>query len=402
MSKVRKKVIVYNPHNELWFGKTLLFWLYRRPWVPKYAYIIRQIRANSGIFYALASVNCDVSFSKKIIELVKFKAWAVVNNINPFKCKLIFNPESISPSDVLLVMYIGNFTSYHGHINSIYLVNYLNRSKGKMLLNVNHFPYHSTLGSKGILNLNFNYFWAENNLKKNSKYFKHHFSNFSQSFVVVPFAVRDKFSRKNIFEDRLTKGVAVGSVSLKMTNDKDFVEYFGHDNLQPIRSDIFNGIPKEYCNIIDSNVSHINDGGALRPVRKASSLGEAIRNWTHNVFVYGQHKYHAIDMCKIFNMYTIHIVGEEVVGMPGIGFGEGMMCGSIFIGLDDPMYTDLGMRPGEHYLSYDGTYLSLLKTIQTALLNPIQLKAISDNGCKFAENNFKEDFVFNRLINEIK
>ena len=36
----------------------------------------------------------------------------------------------------------------------------------------------------------------------------------------------------------------------------------------------------------------------------------------------------------------------------GIGFVEGMACGSAYIGLDDPMYKDIGLIPGKHYIIY--------------------------------------------------
>lgn len=397
-----KRIVIYNPHNELWFGITLKFWLYRRPWVPKYAYVVRQILKKKGVFYALASTSCmENGLLQRFAEFLKFKIWAMINGYNPFMCTLLFDSGLVEKNDFLVVIYIGNFSSFSGEVSSNSLVSYLNKAKGKIILNVNHYPYHPSSGSEAIMSLRFHYFWAENNLEINSGYFKTYFGKFKKPFIVTPFAVRSKFKYRTSLNLRMPKAVAVGSVSLKMTQDKDFVEYFGHDNLQPIRNELYGGIPNEFNTIIESHVSHINEGGAARPVRNASSLMEAISNLKHNIFNYGQHKYHALDMCDIFNKYSIHIVGEEVVGIPGIGFAEGMMCGSVFIGLDDPMYTDLGMVPGMHYLTYDGTYLSLLDTIREFLKKPETLLKISMAGYAFACKNFTESSVFESLENQI-
>ena len=367
--------------------------------MPKYKYIVREILNNGGLFYALIPLNgAGGLLIGKALEVVKFKIWAMINGFNPTKCKLLFNPEDVVEDAFLLVSYIGNFTSYSGIVDSSGLVQYLNRVKGKIILNMNHYPYHPTIGSKSIKSLRFHYFWAENNLRKNSCYFRTHFSDFKQPFIVAAFAVRDKFSNKRAFLDRNLKAIAVGSVSLKMSDDTDFIKYFKHENLQPIRNELFNGVPEMFKEIVISHVSHINDGGAVRPVRAAPNLVSSIKNWIHNVFKYGQRNYHSLNMCELFNNYSIHIVGEEVVGMPGIGFAEGMMCGSVF---DDPMYTDLGMEPNKHYLVYNGNYLSLLQTVQSSLQNRDMLKAISEAGADFACKNFKEKIVFNYFCKQI-
>ena len=49
------------------------------------------------------------------------------------------------------------------------------------------------------------------------------------------------------------------------------------------------------------------------------------------------------------------VVPEEANDLPGIGFVEGMACGSAYIGLDDGMYKDIGLIPRKHYITYDGT-----------------------------------------------
>jgi hypothetical protein len=57
------------------------------------------------------------------------------------------------------------------------------------------------------------------------------------------------------------------------------------------------------------------------------------------------------------------IVPEEISGLPGIGFVEGMKCGTAFIGKECKMYSDLGLINGINYIGYDGTIGDLINKI---------------------------------------
>ena len=171
--------------------------------------------------------------------------------------------------------------------------------------------------------------------------------------------------------------------------------------MQPLRKKIYEESLKFALIDIDSQISDINEGGELRSVRHAPSMINALQNWFHNTFKAGQRKYHSLNMCDLFNQYKIHIIGEEVVGLPGIGFAEGMACGSVFVGLDDNMYKDLGMIPNKHYLAFKGGYNELQKAIAEALDNFENLNSISENGYKFAKNNFRSDVVFENFLSQL-
>ena len=108
-------------------------------------------------------------------------------------------------------------------------------------------------------------------------------------------------------------------------------------------------------------------------------------------------------MVEKFNEYKMHIVGEEILGVPGIGFVEGMACGSAYIGLDSPMYRDLGLIPGVHYITYDGTKEGLRSTVEYYQKpeHQAELEQIAKTGCEFVRNNFRGDKVARTLINKI-
>ena len=105
-------------------------------------------------------------------------------------------------------------------------------------------------------------------------------------------------------------------------------------------------------------------------------------------------------MVEKFNEYKMHVVGEEILGIPGIGYVEGMACGSAYIGLDSPMYRDLGLIPRVHYIAYDGTKEGLRSTIEywQRSENQEELEKIALSGCNFVRTNFRGDKVASMLI----
>lgn len=108
-------------------------------------------------------------------------------------------------------------------------------------------------------------------------------------------------------------------------------------------------------------------------------------------------------MVESFNNYKMCIVGEEILGVPGIGFVEGMACGCAYIGQTLGYYEDLGMKAGIHYIGYDGT-LDDLKAKITYYQQPEQqeeLERIANSGYEFVHDNFNGESAAKNLIDKI-
>ena len=95
------------------------------------------------------------------------------------------------------------------------------------------------------------------------------------------------------------------------------------------------------------------------------------------------------------------VVPEEANDLPGIGFVEGMACGSAYIGLDDRMYKDIGLIPGKHYITYDGTLEDLKSKIIYYQKNNDELEAIALAGCNFVRKNFNGNSVAKKFYNDL-
>ena len=108
-------------------------------------------------------------------------------------------------------------------------------------------------------------------------------------------------------------------------------------------------------------------------------------------------------MVDKFNDFKMCLVGEEILGVPGIGFVEGMCCGCAYIGQKMGYYEDLGMQEGVHYIGYDGS-LSDLKAKITYYQQPEhqqELEHIAENGFQFAQAHFRGENVAEDLLNKL-
>ena len=75
-----------------------------------------------------------------------------------------------------------------------------------------------------------------------------------------------------------------------------------------------------------------------------------------------------------FNEYKMCLIGEEILGVPGIGFVEGMACGCAYFGKRG-YYEDYGMKEGVHYIAYDGSPDDLLeKRKNSGIINDFKEK----------------------------
>ena len=89
--------------------------------------------------------------------------------------------------------------------------------------------------------------------------------------------------------------------------------------------------------------------------------------------------------------------------IPGVGFVEGMACGTAYIGQTVGYYEDYGMKEGVHYIGYDGTLSDLKAKISywQKPENQKQLAMIAREGCEYVRANFKGSVIAEKLLNQL-
>ena len=241
----------------------------------------------------------------------------------------------------------------------------------------------------------------ESNLQTNSEIFRR-FYEFNGPWIIHPFVFEERFQPKVPFDQRKSMAFATGTITYKTS--PDFVEVYGKPCNQPSRKQIKDN-PEYLAGCVDCYSSdYLEDADLLQTDPKDNALVKFYKKFYNRMHTGQQKKYYSFNMVDKFNEYKMCIVGEEILGIPGIGFVEGMACGCAYIGLDSPMYTDLGLYPGVHYIGYDGSLEDLKAKIEyyQAPENQEELEMIAKTGCDFVRKHFNGDTVAEKLLNELK
>jgi CTP-dependent riboflavin kinase len=269
------------------------------------------------------------------------------------------------------------------------------------------------LGSFFVKQANIDLFICENNLLKNSKFFNKFYDWYSGKFYTLPFVASSRFVNKIKFNERKNLAIASGTITHPMADD-EFVKFYNSNMLQPIRNLIYNNKNK-LNKYIDCKISPIN----INENKKSDhhNLLTKILSYTYNdienicklvtksKILQSKHElkheteYYKFDIVDTYNNYKMFIVPEEIIDLPAIGFVEGMNCGSAFIGINNKMYTDIGLIDKINYIAYNGTLDDLINKINYYQRNPKELESIARNGYEFAKRYFNKKTVFNNFIN---
>ena len=251
-----------------------------------------------------------------------------------------------------------------------------------------------------IKEANINCYFNEVNLSVNSKLFQNYY-HVKKDWIIHPFVYEKRFKPKKKFSERKNMAFATGTITYKV--HKEFLDTYGDSCDQPSRKQIKDNPDFFKDTIYCTSCDYLEDEPgktALPTDNKVVKIYKKIYNRTH---VGKQKKYFSFDMVEAFNDYKMCIVGEEILGIPGIGFVEGMACGCAYIGQDMQAYNDWGLIPGVHFITYDGTKEDLKRVIEyyQKLENQAELERIAKTGCRYVRENFNGEAVAKKLMHNL-
>lgn len=397
--ETKKRIIFVNLHSDWMLVKTSSVYLFKFSMAIKHGYLLNYLLNNKDKYEVCNFIN-DRGFSllrndnEKLMKFLNLfssienKVTMKKNNLLKKEIKIIRDPSEINNNDIVILYNIcqDNFR-YMENINAFKVLSML------------HF-HGKKEEEKIIRDANVNCFISESNLDNNSKIFKKYY-HFDLPWVVHPFVYADRFVNKKKFSERKNMAFATGTITYK--NHEEFLSTYGDACDQPIRKKIKEN--QEYFkNIIYCTSRDYLEGNTGKKIKSTDKKITRLYKKIYNRFSIGQQKqYFSFDMVEAFNDYKMCIVGEEILGVPGIGFVEGMACGCAYIGLDSPMYTDFGLIPGKHYIAYDGTIENLKQVIEYYQADEHQeeLEEIAKTGCEYVRENFRGDKVAKKLIDDL-
>lgn len=410
------RLCFYNPHavtNVM--GETLLSTLARifgtnksnlKKHNKKYEFLLNILRDKKynmaivvdGAGTSLGTVLKNIPFLKsnysiyKLFSFVEIYVWCLLNSINPFGQRIIFNRNKLDErSDILF-----SFAFFSDFFFSDWLIekSIISSFRGGKLLHASHFYKSTKKVAENVRKTGTTHMVAEADLKK-SPYFNNFF-DFVNNVYILPHVLRKRYVKTQSFKERINKCLALGTLVIESETDasnKDYLDFFKINTLHPMRKTIF-----ENKDSLSAFIGcHINFHNKKRlEITNKSNLYRKnnIFKLLYDLFFLSEgKKYHSMDIVKKYNEYKMFIAPEETIGLPSVNVVEGMACGCAYIGLGHAMYKDSGMIDKQHYIAYDGTLEDLKNKISYYQDHQDELEEIAENGYEFAKNRFLEEKV---------
>jgi glycosyl transferase family 1 len=421
------RVVFHNPHR-LWYKMTLGNFIDQKKPVVKYEYLLDYVYHRDEKVHVCLDPVAGGAYAR-LRMLTKFYIWVLINKLSPRRFKITTGVEKLKEGDVLLSFIFGNLSNLNGRFDlpAKSFIQRLERTKAFKVMNLSHFGYHAGLGSSNARAARIDLLVSENNLSRNSDFFQKYYAWYDRDVYVLPFVPQERFVRRTAFDDRENKALAIGTITFPMV-DPDFVSFFEDDRLQPMRHEIFNN-SDQVKDTIESYISHLGKEGGAKKVQDRKENGadhlnaQLYKALLRSIDVLSasfrfmmsalggkptpslgdkEREYYKSDVVKHYNDYRMFVCPEEVIGVPGIGFVEGMACGSAYLGIRDPMYSDLGMVDGVHYIGYDGTLEDLQRQIEHYQRNSVELEEVAEQGRRFVAEMMTAEVVCGKFFADLE
>ena len=386
------RIVFVNLHANEFLVKTLNKFIFKQSVAIKHKYILDYLLSRDDIevcsFINKRGLSLSYSTENRFLQSFRFLDHRITmkkNGIPLNKIKVLKSEDEIRHDD-LVIMY------------QIFGPQFVLDKRPDAFIAVSQL--HFALGASSLIqkvdpDLMFN----ESNMQKRFIGFNEYFGWFHKQYLVIPFVFAPRFKVVKPFAERQNKAVSVGTV----TYPGYLVKYYGHDCLQPARKQVYDNA-KELTPWVDCfNSDYLEDDKMSKHSSSDNKLVTIVKRLHDKFFVGHQKKYYSFDMVEKFNDYKMCIVGEEIVGLPGIGFVEGMACGCAYLGQTVGYYEDYGMKEGVHYIGYDGT-LDDLKAKISYYQQPEhqqELEMIAWTGCEFVRSHFNGPAAAESLLNNL-
>lgn len=396
------KFVLYKPYAELWFKNPVRRVLRKQTIPSKYELLFEYLLGSPDKLYISTRLNFS-SGLRGVIEMLRdtlrILMWLLVHGVMPWRVGWVLTRQQFECMDAAFFIHFGNFTHEQPDIaaDGRELAKFFSESRVLKVVHMTHFAYFPSVGSANLMVFKPDLLVAENDLARNSPFFKQFFSGVQSPFLCLPFVPGRRFERRKPLSARIHKLGVAGSITYKM-HDPEFNQFFGLDELQPMRRRIYEQ-REQLESVIDCLIYDLNEARKLEADAAADSP-EAVRKARDEAMA-RQRSYYNTDIVEFFNRYTMFAVPEEVCDLPGIGFIEGMACGTAYFGLDDPMYRELGMEPSVHYVAYDGSVDGLVEKVSYYQSHREELEAIAERGYRFARERMNPETVYSRFLEQL-
>lgn len=397
---MRKRIVFVNLHTDWMFLRVTDVILFKNSAALKHAYLLKYLLEHPEKYEVCTYLNsrCFSLYQKgsdglqkclRPIGLFEHNWIMKKNGIDKKRITILKNKNEIKKEDIVISYNIKSAEYFE-----------LDSIKAFKALSMLHF--HGRACENDIINrANVSCLFNEVNLDKNCELYRRYY-HVDKPWVIHPFVYAGRFQNKKTFSERKNMAFATGTITYK--EHEEFLSTYGDSCDQPSRKQIKDN-PEFFKDTVYCTSSNYLEDNPGKQIKTTDILPVKFYKKIYNrMFTGKQKKYYSFDMVEAFNNYKMCIVGEEILGIPGIGFVEGMACGCAYIGIDSPAYRDWGLIPEVHYITYDGSKEDLRRVIEYYQMDEHQeeLQKIAETGCKYVRENFNGDTVARCLMKQLE
>lgn len=397
---MKKRIVFVNLHTDWMFLRVTDVILFKNSAALKHAYLLKYLLENPEKYEVCTYLNshCFSLYQKGTENLQKFLRpigfvehnWIMKKNgIDKRKIRVLKNRNEIKENDIVISYNIKS-AEYLG-------LDAIDAFKALSMLHFHGKASENEVINKAKVSCLFN----EVNLDKNCELYRRYY-HVDKPWIIHPFVYAERFQNKTPFSERKNMAFATGTITYK--EHEEFLSTYGDACDQPSRKQIKDN-PEFFKDTVYCTSSDYLEDNPGKVVKSTDNLPVKLYKKIYNrLFTGKQKKYYSFDMVEAFNSYKMCVVGEEILGIPGIGFVEGMACGCAYIGIDSPAYRDWGLVPGVHYITYDGSKEDLRRVIEYYQMDEHQeeLEKIAETGCKYVRDNFNGETVAANLMKQLE
>lgn len=383
------RIVFVNLHGNEFLVKTLNKIIFKQSVAIKHKYFLDYLLSRDDIevcsYINRRGLSLSYSTQNPLLQSFRFiehKITMKKNGIDIKKIKVLKNESEIQSDDIIIL-----YQFYKPQFEF---------EKRPQCLITNSMIHFGTSQAQRMRELDVNVMFNESILSNYSKIFKDYYSWFKGDFILQPFVFASRFKPIKPFSERKNKAVSVGTI----TYMHNITEIYGDPCAQPARKQIKDNSSELEPWIDCFNSDYLEDD---KMVKSTNAFTKIFGRLYAKFFTGHQKAYYSFDMVEKFNEYKMCVVGEEIMGIPGVGFVEGMACGCAYIGQTIGYYEDYGMKEGVHYIGYDGTLEDLKAKISFYQLpeNQTKLEEIAQAGCEFVRSRFNGTSAAEQLLNNL-
>ncbi len=395
-----KRIVFVNLHADWMLLKVAMVYIFKFSPAIKHGYFLKYLLEHPGEYEVCNYIN-DRGFSlytkgnrilTQILNLfsgLENRVTLKKNGIDPKKITVLRNLSEIRQDDIVIL-----YNICHDGLR------FMESVPAFKALSMLHFHGRKEEDS-GIRKANISCYFNEVDLSKSSTLFQKYYS-VEKPWIIHPFVYAERFKNIKPFRERKNKCFSTGTITYKL--HEEFLSVYGDSCNQPARKFVKDN-PEYFKDTIDCySCDYLEDNPGKTVQPNDFFLVKLYKKIYNRLFTGKQKKYFSFNMVEKFNEYKMCLIGEEILGVPGIGYVEGIACGCAYIGIDSPMYRDLGLIPGTHYIAYDGTKEDLRRVVEYYQQTEHQeeLERIAKTGCEYVRTHFNGKAVAAELMRKLK